>query len=76
MGALDDKRLEFFLERYQSLQNDPDIPPFHYGTHYSSAGMTPAIRPTWLMHALGLVPELYKTGRFQGYIMVCVQQAR
>ena len=42
MGALDDKRLEFFLERYQSLQNDPDIPPFHYGTHYSSAGMSSA----------------------------------
>lgn len=51
MGALDDKRLEFFLERYQSLQNDPDIPPFHYGTHYSSAGLTPAhtSRSAWTM---------------------------
>ena len=25
-------------DRYASLVNDPDTPPFHYGSHYSSAG--------------------------------------
>jgi len=25
-------------DRYASLINDPDTPPFHYGSHYSSAG--------------------------------------
>ena len=73
MGALDDKRLEFFLERYQSLQNDPDIPPFHYGTHYSSAGMPPAHQQAWLMHALGLIPELHMPGRFQGNVNVSLR---
>ena len=38
VGALDEKRLQFFLERYDTLTADPDIPPFHYGSHYSSAG--------------------------------------
>ncbi|KAK9836952.1 hypothetical protein WJX81_002248 [Elliptochloris bilobata] len=40
VGALDDKRLKFFLDRYESLraQADPDVPPFLYGSHYSSAG--------------------------------------
>ncbi|KAK9824084.1 hypothetical protein WJX72_007613 [[Myrmecia] bisecta] len=40
MGALNPKRLQFFLERYESLRAvpDPDVPPFHYGSHYSSAG--------------------------------------
>lgn len=38
VGALDEKRLQFFMERYDTLTADPDIPPFHYGSHYSSAG--------------------------------------
>ena len=25
-------------DRYASLVNDLDTPPFHYGSHYSSAG--------------------------------------
>ncbi|CAM9825759.1 unnamed protein product [Chrysoparadoxa australica] len=33
VGALDPKRLAEFLERYESFQ-DPDIPPFMYGSHY------------------------------------------
>ena len=30
--------VQFFQERYDSFA-DPDIPPFHYGSHYSSAGI-------------------------------------
>ncbi|KAG5190444.1 BEACH domain-containing protein, partial [Tribonema minus] len=36
IGALDDARLAEFLERYESFQ-DPDIPAFMYGSHYSTA---------------------------------------
>eukprot|EP00887_Chlorella_sp_A99_P003486 scaffold7.g3486.t1 len=39
VGALNPRRLQFFLERYRSMEQDQDeIPPFHYGSHYSSAG--------------------------------------
>lgn len=49
MGALNPERLKMYQERYKSLE-DPltmmtddeegssSMPPFHYGTHYSSAG--------------------------------------
>lgn len=39
MGALDPTRAAHFRERYE-LWEDPTgegTPPFHYGTHYSSA---------------------------------------
>ncbi len=36
MGALNDERLKEYLSRYESFQ-DPDIPPFMYGSHYSTA---------------------------------------
>lgn len=39
IGALDPDRLAFFRERYESLRTDPDVPPFHYGSHYSSAAI-------------------------------------
>ncbi|KAK9806574.1 hypothetical protein WJX73_003713 [Symbiochloris irregularis] len=38
VGALNPQRLQFFKERYESF-SDPDIPAFHYGSHYSSAGV-------------------------------------
>ncbi|CAI5523906.1 unnamed protein product [Closterium sp. Naga37s-1] len=38
VGALDAGRLEKFVERYHSFA-DPIIPKFHYGSHYSSAGI-------------------------------------
>ncbi len=40
MGALSAKRAAEFAARYESWE-DPDgvVPPFHYGTHYSSAGI-------------------------------------
>eukprot|EP01107_Rhizomastix_libera_P015255 TRINITY_DN5536_c0_g1_i1.p2 TRINITY_DN5536_c0_g1~~TRINITY_DN5536_c0_g1_i1.p2 ORF type:complete len:964 (+),score=216.54 TRINITY_DN5536_c0_g1_i1:3477-6368(+) len=37
MGALNPDRLRSFLQRFESLPNDGTIPPFLYGTHYSSA---------------------------------------
>lgn len=39
MGAQHDKRAQQFQERYEALKslNDPNLPPFHYGTHYSLA---------------------------------------
>ncbi|XP_077235133.1 WD-40 repeat family protein / beige-like protein [Tasmannia lanceolata] len=37
IGALNADRLEKFQERYSSF-DDPVIPKFHYGSHYSSAG--------------------------------------
>ncbi|XAR54112.1 hypothetical protein NMG60_11029121 [Bertholletia excelsa] len=37
IGALNPDRLEKFQERYSSF-DDPAIPKFHYGSHYSSAG--------------------------------------
>lgn len=39
MGAQTSNRMEQFKERYEAIQslNDTSTPPFHYGTHYSSA---------------------------------------
>ncbi|KAL5564236.1 hypothetical protein UlMin_027400 [Ulmus minor] len=37
VGALNPNRLKKFQERYSSFE-DPVIPKFHYGSHYSSAG--------------------------------------
>ncbi|RHZ31444.1 hypothetical protein DYB26_001542 [Aphanomyces astaci] len=37
MGALDAARLEFFKDRYAAF-DDPDIPKFMYGSHYSHVG--------------------------------------
>ena len=37
VGALNPDRLAKFQERYSSF-DDPIIPKFHYGSHYSSAG--------------------------------------
>lgn len=39
MGAQSLKRAAQFLDRYEALEglNDENAPPFHYGTHYSSA---------------------------------------
>ncbi|XP_048511859.1 neurobeachin isoform X4 [Athalia rosae] len=36
IGALNPSRRAYFEERYQSWEHD-SIPPFHYGTHYSTA---------------------------------------
>jgi factor associated with neutral sphingomyelinase activation len=44
IGALEPKRLDYFLERYHSMPvtdgSDGMPPPFMYGTHYSAPGYT------------------------------------
>jgi hypothetical protein len=37
VGALDEARLQKFQERYDNFIDD-NIPPFYYGSHYSTAG--------------------------------------
>jgi hypothetical protein len=37
VGALNSDRLAAFMERYKSFE-DPEIPPFMYGSHYSNSG--------------------------------------
>lgn len=39
VGALNNKRRSEFVERYQNWDN-PKVPAFHYGTHYSTAAFT------------------------------------
>ena len=39
IGALNHSRREYFEARYSSWEHD-QIPPFHYGTHYSTAAFT------------------------------------
>ena len=41
VGALNEKRRREFEDRFDSLKEDLEIPPFHYGSHYSSAGGLP-----------------------------------
>lgn len=48
IGALSEGRRKFFQERYSSWE-DETIPPFHYGTHYS----TQAFTLNWLMRVVG-----------------------
>ena len=38
VGALNSKNIEYYKDRYENLC-DPQIPKFHYGSHYSSAGI-------------------------------------
>jgi hypothetical protein len=38
VGALNEKRLESFIERRDNF-NDPNIPSFLYGSHYSTLGI-------------------------------------
>ncbi|KRX36623.1 putative neurobeachin -like protein [Trichinella murrelli] len=44
VGALNDSRRKYFIDRYRQWEHDK-IPPFHYGTHYSTAAFT----MNWLM---------------------------
>lgn len=39
IGALNPARRQFFADRYQNWDQS-NIPPFHYGTHYSTAAFT------------------------------------
>lgn len=50
IGALNPERLGQFLDRYNSWDKTEDIPPFHYGTHYSTCGFTLA----WLIRLVSI----------------------
>jgi hypothetical protein len=39
MGALDEKRWEFFKNRFETAFEGSDMPPFLYGSHYSTPGI-------------------------------------
>lgn len=39
IGALNETRKAYFEERFSSWEHD-QIPPFHYGTHYSTSAFT------------------------------------
>ena len=53
MGAMGDAaRLAAYKERYESWC-DPETPPFHYGTHYSS-GSPPRLLCLEAMAGVGL----------------------
>lgn len=60
MGALNPVRLEKFKERYECF-DDPVIPKFHYGSHYSSAGTvsTHACTPATLPGATARLSPLF-----------------
>ena len=40
VGALSPERLAQVVERYAEMDDTPELPRFHYGSHYSSAGAT------------------------------------
>ena len=58
VGALTKPRLERIKERYDAF-DDPDIPKFHYGSHYSSAGIV-------LFYLLRLEPFTSLAHQLQG----------
>ncbi|BBN02508.1 WD repeat and FYVE domain-containing protein 3 [Marchantia polymorpha subsp. ruderalis] len=58
MGALSRDREEEFRKRYESWE-DPEIPRFHYGSHYSSAGSV-------LFYLIRLPPFSMENRQLQG----------
>lgn len=50
IGALNPFRLGSFVERFNSWEEDSEIPPFHYGTHYSTGGFV----MNWLVRVVSL----------------------
>ena len=48
MGAVNPSRLSQFEERFESFEDD-NLPPFYYGTHYS----TMAFVLHWLVRVVG-----------------------
>ncbi|KDO22612.1 hypothetical protein SPRG_21162 [Saprolegnia parasitica CBS 223.65] len=58
LGALNPSRLSFYLERYNAF-DDPDIPKFMYGSHYSHVGAV-------LYYLLRLEPFTTLAKRVQG----------
>ncbi|XP_042484806.1 protein SPIRRIG-like isoform X1 [Macadamia integrifolia] len=58
MGCQTDEREDEFKKRYESW-DDPDVPKFHYGSHYSSAGIV-------LFYLVRLPPFSAENQKLQG----------
>ncbi|KAJ4952298.1 hypothetical protein NE237_029130 [Protea cynaroides] len=58
MGCQTDEREDEFKKRYESW-DDPDVPKFHYGSHYSSAGIV-------LFYLIRLPPFSAENQKLQG----------
>ena len=54
IGALNPSRKQYFEERHTNWEHD-SIPPFHYGTHYS----TSAFALNWLLRLVSLTFSFY-----------------
>ncbi|ETO29143.1 BEACH domain-containing protein, partial [Reticulomyxa filosa] len=39
VGALNPERLKYFIQKYKDTTEDDSVPPYHYATHYMSAGI-------------------------------------
>lgn len=50
IGALNPNRRAYFEERFQGWEHDT-IPPFHYGTHYSTA----AFVLNWMIRVVSIL---------------------
>lgn len=64
IGALNPTRHAQFIERYASWDENDDIPPFHYGTHYSTSGFTLA----WMIRVVsctGFFLQIQSAGLFK-----------
>lgn len=66
IGALNPNRRAYFEERYNSWEHD-SIPPFHYGTHYS----TSAFVLNWLIRVVSfLIFYLSPTFKFRLFAFI------
>lgn len=52
VGALNPSRRAYFEERYNSWEHE-SIPPFHYGSHYSTSAFT----LNWLLRLVRKIPH-------------------
>lgn len=50
IGALNPFRLAQFVERFNTWDDSTEVPPFHYGTHYSTGGFV----LNWLVRVVRL----------------------
>lgn len=70
VGALNPERLKKFQERYSSF-DDPVIPKFHYGSHYSSAGTVTYILFVFLF-SCDSIPIHYLALIWLSCLVICI----
>ncbi|KAJ5074096.1 beach domain-containing protein lvsc [Anaeramoeba ignava] len=59
IGAMNEERLKIFQSRFDFQTQQGDIPPFHYGSHYSSSGLV-LILAKWHIELIGLSSQKQK----------------